>query len=46
MALSSNNLTDIGQGAGKTSNFWIRYEDSLADQTNVVNNANSLLSVV
>ena len=46
MALSSNNLTDIGQGAGKTTNFWIRYENSLPDQTNVVNNANSLLSVV
>jgi hypothetical protein len=46
MALSSNSLTDIGQGAGKTTNFWIRYEDSLPDQTNVINNANSLLGVV
>ena len=46
MALSSNNLTDIGQGSGKTSNFWVRYENSLADQTNVVNNANSLLGVI
>jgi len=44
MALSSNSLTDIGQGAGKTTNFWIRYENSLADQANVINNANSLLS--
>jgi len=43
MALSSNSLTDIGQGAGKTTNFWIRYEDSLPDQANVLNNANSLL---
>lgn len=46
MALSSTNLTDIGQGAGTTTNFWIRYEDSLADQANVVNNANALLGVV
>jgi hypothetical protein len=46
MALSSSSLTDIGQGKGKTTNFWVRYENSLADQTNVVNNANSLLSVI
>ncbi|WP_426610805.1 hypothetical protein [Bradyrhizobium sp. McL0616] len=43
MALSSNNLNTTG---GKTTNFWIRYETSLADQTNVINNANSLLGVV
>ena len=46
MSLSSNSLTDIGQGKGKTTNFWVRYEDSLADQANVINNANSLLAVV
>ena len=46
MSLSSNSLTDIGQGKGKTTNFWVRYEDSLADQANVVNNANSLLGAV
>jgi hypothetical protein len=46
MALSSDSLTDIGQGKGKTTNFWVRYESTLADQTNVVNNANSLLGVV
>ena len=46
MALSSDNLTDIGQGKGKTTNFWVRYESTLADQANVVNNANSLLGVV
>ncbi|MBS0527055.1 MAG: hypothetical protein JSS04_25735 [Proteobacteria bacterium] len=46
MALSSASLTDIGQGKGFTTNFWVRYEDSLADQANVKNNANSLLAVV
>ncbi len=46
MALSSDNLTDIGQGKGKTANFWVRYETTLANQTNVVNNASSLLGVV
>jgi hypothetical protein len=46
MPLSDTSLTDIGQGRGKTTNFWVRYEDSLPDQTNVINNANSLLSLI
>lgn len=46
MALSDTSLTDIGQGTGKTTNFWVRYENSLTDQANVINNANSLLAVV
>jgi hypothetical protein len=46
MSLSDSNLTDIGQGTGKTTNFWVRYENTLADQNNVINNANSLLAPV
>ncbi len=46
MALSSDSLTDSGQGKGKTTNFWVRYENTLADQTNVINNANSLIAVL
>ena len=46
MSLSNTNLTDVGQGAGKTTNFWVRYENTLADQGNVVNNANFLLGVI
>ena len=46
MSLSDSNLTDIGEGTGKTTNFWVRYENTLADQNNVINNANSLLAPV
>jgi hypothetical protein len=35
-----------GSSFGITTNFWVRYEQTLADQTNVINNANSLLGVI
>ena len=46
MGLTDDSLTDIGQGKGKTTNFWVRYENTLADQANVKNNANSLLAAI
>ena len=46
MALSSNNLTDIGLGKGVTANFVVQYETSLPNQANVIRNANALLGFV
>ncbi|NWJ39480.1 MAG: hypothetical protein HXX12_00725 [Geothrix sp.] len=46
MALKSDGLTDIGQGAGKTTNFLVQYEDTLPNQATVIANANALLSVI
>lgn len=46
MALTSNGLTDIGMGAGLTTNFHVQYETTLPNQANVIRNANALLGVV
>jgi hypothetical protein len=46
MALKSDGLTDIGMGAGKTTNFLVQYEDSLPNQATVKANANALLAVI
>lgn len=47
MALTSVGLNDIfGQGAGLTTNFHVRIEDTLVNQANVIANANALLSVI
>jgi hypothetical protein len=46
MTLKSDTLTDIGLGAGFTTNFHVQYEDTLPNQANVIRNANALLSVV
>src|SRR5512133_2149502 len=46
MALVSTNLTDIGMGAGLTTNFKVQYEDSLTNQANVIKHANDLLAVI
>jgi hypothetical protein len=46
MALTSTGLTDIGQGAGLTTNFQVQYESTLPNQANVKANANALLAVV
>ncbi len=46
MALTSSGLTDIGQGAGFTTNFQVRYESTLSNQANVIANANALLAVI
>ena len=46
MALTSTLLTDIGQGAGLTTNFQVQYESTLPNQANVIANANALLAVI
>ena len=46
MALTSNGLTNIGMGAGLTSNFHVQFDDGLGNLTNVTANANALLAVV
>lgn len=46
MSLTSTGLTDIGMGAGLTTNFHVQYEDSLANQSNIKANANALLAVI
>ncbi|MEO7009753.1 MAG: hypothetical protein ABI156_11450, partial [Caldimonas sp.] len=46
MALKSDGLTDIGMGAGLTTDFHVQYEDSLANLANIKANANALLAVV
>ena len=46
MATSTNNLTDIGLGPGNTANFHVEYEDTLANQPQIIQNANALLTVV
>lgn len=56
MALTSTGLTDIGMGAGFTTNFQVQYETGLFDslagaqkntvRTNLVRNANALLAVI
>ena len=46
MALKSTGLTDIGMGAGKTTNFLVQYEDTLPNQATVKANANALLAVI
>jgi hypothetical protein len=46
MALTSTGLTNIGQGAGMTTNFQVQYESTLPNQANVIANANALLAVV
>jgi hypothetical protein len=46
MALTSAGLNDIGMGAGRTENFQVQYEDTLANQDIVKRNANALLAVI
>jgi hypothetical protein len=46
MALRDMGLTDSGAGRGKTTNFYVQYEDTLPDQANVIANANALLAVI
>src|SRR5690242_16162433 len=46
MALTSAGLTDVGMGAGLTTNFHVQYEDTLLGQARVIANANALLAVV
>jgi hypothetical protein len=56
MSLQSTSLTDLGMGPGLTANFRVRYESSLYTdvagninagiQTNLINNANSLIAVL
>ena len=46
MALTSVGLTDIGLGAGLTTNFQVQYESTLPNQANIIANANALLTVV
>ena len=46
MALNDKGLTDNGAGRGKTTNFYVQYEDTLPDQSNVIANANALLAVI
>src|SRR5215475_12440006 len=46
MASSSVGLTDIGMGAGFTTNFQVQYENTLPNQASVIANANALLAVI
>lgn len=46
MALTSAGLTDVGMGAGLTTNFKVQYEDSLPNQVTVKASANALLAVI
>jgi hypothetical protein len=46
MALTRNQLPDIGFGPGLTANFQVQYEDTLPNQANVIANATALLGVV
>ena len=46
MTLTSAELTDIGMGVGLTTNFHVQYEDTLANQAQVIANANALLEVI
>jgi hypothetical protein len=46
MSLTQKDLTNIGLGPGNTTNFAVRYEDSLTNLANVKANANALLGVV
>src|SRR5882724_2952345 len=46
MALLSTGLTNIGLGAGQTTNFIVQYESTLPNQANVIANANALLPVL
>ena len=46
MGLTSNGLTDTGMGAGLTTNFQVQYDSALGNLTNMIANANALLSVI
>src|ERR1700737_704629 len=46
MALQATGLTDVGLGAGLTTNFQVQYESTLPNRANVVANANALLAVL
>lgn len=47
MSLTSTGLSNLqGLGVGQTTNFIVQYENTLANQANVIANANALLQVL
>jgi hypothetical protein len=46
MSLTNAGLTNIGLGAGYTTNFRVQYESTLPGQANIIDNANALLAVL